>query len=80
MPIAPQPLVGGQELAKLLGVNRARAYQITRKGDFPEPIAILSMGTIWRLEDIQSWAERVGRTLDLAALAPPVADESPHNG
>jgi len=81
MPNAPQPLVGGQELARLFGVNRARAHQITRKDGFPEPIAVLSMGTIWRLEDVQDWADRVGRTLDLTALERPSApDESPRHG
>jgi prophage regulatory protein len=61
-------LVGSQELTRLLGVKRARVYQLTNAPDFPPPIAVLAMGSIWRLADVTAWAEQRGRTLDLAAL------------
>ena len=58
-------LVGSQELTRLLGVGRARVYQISSADDFPKPAAVLAMGSIWRLEDIKEWAARKGRTLHL---------------
>ncbi len=63
-------LVGSQELTRLLGVGRARVYQISSTDDFPKPAAVLAMGSIWRLEDIKEWAARKGRTLHLTALIP----------
>ena len=65
-----ESLLGSYELTLLLGVKRARVYQITNTVDFPQPAAVLAMGSIWRLEDIKEWAARKGRTLHLAALIP----------
>ena len=65
-----EPLVGSQELTRLLGVNRARVYQLSNTADFPPPVAVLAMGSIWRLDDITAWAQRKGRTIDLDALKP----------
>ena len=61
-------LVGSQELTRLMGVSRARVYQIASADDFPAPVAVLAMGSIWGLADITAWAERKGRTLNLDAL------------
>jgi len=61
-------LVGSQELTRLLGVTRARVYQLSTAADFPRPVAVLAMGSIWRLTDITAWAEQHGRTLNLSAL------------
>ena len=61
-------LVGSQELTRLLGVKRARVYQLSNAPDFPRPVAVLAMGSIWRLADITAWAEQRGRTLNLSAL------------
>ena len=61
-------LVGSQELTRLLGVKRARVYQLSNTPDFPRPVAVLAMGSIWRLADITTWAEQSGRTLNLSAL------------
>ncbi|MGS0685169.1 helix-turn-helix transcriptional regulator [Nakamurella sp. GG22] len=61
-------LVGSQELTRLLGVKRARVYQLSNAPDFPRPVAVLAMGSIWRLADIAAWADHRGRTLDLGAL------------
>lgn len=52
----------------MLGVGRARVYQLAQRDDFPEPIATLAMGSIWRLADIVTWAETDGRTVHLDAL------------
>ena len=65
-----ESLVGSYELTQLLGVKRARVYQITNTDDFPQPAAVLAMGSIWRLDDIKEWAQRKGRRLNLDALSP----------
>ena len=65
-----ESLVGSYELTQLLGVKRARVYQITNTVDFPQPAAVLAMGSIWRLEDIKEWAQQKGRRLNLHALSP----------
>ena len=62
-----ESLLGSYELTLLLGVKRARVYQITNTDDFPKPAAVLAMGSIWRLDDIKEWAQRKGRTLNLDA-------------
>lgn len=51
------------ELAEMLGVSRQRARTLTEREDFPDPVAMLRTGPVWRLEDLQAWAARVGRTL-----------------
>ncbi|WP_268240703.1 helix-turn-helix transcriptional regulator [Micromonospora sonchi] len=45
-------LVASQEM---LGVSRTRAYQITNSKTFPDPVAVLSVGRIWRTEDVERW-------------------------
>lgn len=61
-------LVGSQELTKLLGVNRARVYQLTGSKDFPEPVAVLAMGKIWTYRSVEAWAEGRGRAFHAEAL------------
>ena len=56
-------LAGRTELAEMLGVSRQRARQLTERPDFPAPIAVLRRRPIWRVEDLEKWAARVGRTL-----------------
>jgi predicted DNA-binding transcriptional regulator AlpA len=65
-----ESLVGSYELTQLLGVKRARVFQISNTPDFPQPAAVLAMGSIWRLNDIKEWAQRKGRKLNLDALTP----------
>ncbi len=61
-------LVGPSELTKMFGVSRSRTVQISNSRDFPAPLAVLAMGSIWNLDDVTAWAERKGRTLNLDAL------------
>jgi predicted DNA-binding transcriptional regulator AlpA len=49
------------EIAELLGVSRQRVYRLIERSDFPQPIAELSVGRVWRTTDIQKWARRTGR-------------------
>ena len=61
-------LVGRGELRRLLGVSHTRVVYLANQPDFPAPLDELSVGKIWALDDVVAWAERKGRTLDLAAL------------
>ncbi len=63
-----QQFVGPAEMIKLLGVSRTRTVQITGQRDFPLPVAVLTMGSIWDLVDVIAWAEHKGRVLNLDAL------------
>lgn len=54
-------LVGTTEITEILRVSRQRVYQLSRLPDWPEPIARLAMGAIWRKADIETWARSRGR-------------------
>jgi prophage regulatory protein len=56
-------LAGRTELAEMLGISRQRARLLTERSDFPEPVARMRRGPIWRIEDLEAWARKVGRTL-----------------
>lgn len=49
-------LVGAQEIGAMFGVSRQRIYQITRRPDFPKPVAVLGLGSVWHTEDVERWA------------------------
>lgn len=55
-------LMGTTEIAELLGVSRQRADQLSRTDGFPEPVAEIAAGRIWLREDVEAWADRVGRS------------------
>ncbi len=65
----PQRYVGAAELLGLLGVGRTRLAALTGQPDFPAAAIVLRMGSIWTLEEVMAWAQRKGRTLNLASLA-----------
>lgn len=48
-------LMGAHEIREQLGVSRQRTYQLTRRADFPTPIADLTQGKIWLTEDVEAW-------------------------
>ncbi|WP_250036116.1 helix-turn-helix transcriptional regulator [Paractinoplanes maris] len=50
-------LVGAHEIRDLLGVSRQRVYQLAGRSDFPKPVAELTQGKIWSLNDIETWIE-----------------------
>lgn len=54
-------LVGVTEIATMLGVSTQRVSQLSRSAAFPEPVAKLAAGWIWKLEDVQAWARETGR-------------------
>ena len=67
-PMTKLRLVGRGELRRLFGVSATRTIQIADRPDFPPPLDELSVGKIWALDDVIAWADRSGRTLNLAAL------------
>jgi predicted DNA-binding transcriptional regulator AlpA len=53
-------LAGVGEIAKLLGVSRTRADQLSRQQGFPKPYDVLAADTprpqrVWRTVDIEAW-------------------------
>jgi len=50
-------LAGLTEVGEMLGVSRQRAAQLADSSGFPEPVADLASGRIWRLDDIRLWSE-----------------------
>lgn len=57
-------VMGAAEIADRLKVTRQRAYQITARRDFPEPIATLAMGQVWDTEDVEAWIREKRPHLD----------------
>ena len=51
-------LWGTAEAAAWLGVSRQRVLQLAARDDFPEPLAVLTMGKVWRAGDVRAWAAR----------------------
>jgi hypothetical protein len=53
--------VGAAEIAELLGVSRQRVDQLTRRSDFPLPVAELVSGRVWVRVVVERWAMLTGR-------------------
>lgn len=53
--------MGIAEIRALLDISRQRADQLTRRADFPAPVAELGMGKVWNAEDVRNWARKDGR-------------------
>ena len=51
-------LVGVAEAAAILGWDKRRVFTYISRGSFPEPIAKLASGRVWRRDDIQAYARR----------------------
>jgi predicted DNA-binding transcriptional regulator AlpA len=50
------PLAGVAEAAALLGWDKRRIFTYLSRGSFPEPIAALASGRVWRRSDIEAYA------------------------
>jgi prophage regulatory protein len=49
-------IVGAHEIrVRLGGVSRQRVYQITKRPDFPTPVADLAQGKVWLDDDVEAW-------------------------
>jgi prophage regulatory protein len=55
-------LVGSHEIRVMLGVSRQRINQLVAARQFPEPVARLAQGAVWRKRDIEEWMRETGRT------------------
>jgi hypothetical protein len=56
------PLVAGvSEAAAILGWDRRRVITYVNRGSFPEPIAHLASGRVWRRDDIRAFARAWNR-------------------
>jgi predicted DNA-binding transcriptional regulator AlpA len=48
--------MGAHEIRmRLGGISRQRVYAITSHRSFPEPVAELAQGKIWRAADVERW-------------------------
>lgn len=55
-------LVGVSEAARILGWDRRRVATYVSRGAFPEPVAALASGRVWRREDVERFgADRTKR-------------------
>ncbi len=50
-------VVGAHEIAEMLGVSLPRVHQLAADPGFPEPVAQIRAGRIWRRRDIARWAK-----------------------
>lgn len=48
-------LMGAAEIQRRTGLSRNRVYQITSNRNFPEPYAVLTMGSVWAADDVENW-------------------------
>jgi predicted DNA-binding transcriptional regulator AlpA len=53
--VADEDLLGIAEIAAAFGVQRNSAWRWSRRDDFPDPVARLSSGPIYRRRDIKRW-------------------------
>jgi predicted DNA-binding transcriptional regulator AlpA len=40
---------------RLGGISRQRAYELTMRRSFPEPVADLAQGKVWLADDVERW-------------------------
>lgn len=51
-------LAGLREAAEILGVTPPRVTQLRQRADFPPPVAVLRMGSVWLRADIEAYHAR----------------------
>lgn len=56
-------LVGAAEIQRMFGVSRQRVQTLVNRDDFPKPEVTLTMGKVWRTNDVKKWAEDHGRKI-----------------
>jgi predicted DNA-binding transcriptional regulator AlpA len=49
-------LAGVSEAAAILGWDKRRIFTYLSRGSFPEPVAALASGRVWRRADIEAYA------------------------
>ena len=53
-----EDVMAAAEIADYLGVTRQRVAVLVERADFPAPLAHLSVGRIWRTNDVRQWAAK----------------------
>jgi predicted DNA-binding transcriptional regulator AlpA len=66
--VSPDEIVGLTEIAEMFGVTKRTAVRYRNRSDFPDPLARLSAGLVWRRVDVETWAKQ---TLPLRRGRPP---------
>ena len=51
------------EIAEMYGVRRQSVDLWSKQPGFPEPVATVKAGRIWRTADVVAWAEARGRAV-----------------
>jgi len=54
-------LVGVSEAAAILGWDRRRIITYVDRGSFPEPVAHLASGRVWRRDEVEAFARAFAR-------------------
>ncbi len=54
-------LVGVAEAAAILGWDKRRVATYIRRGSFPDPVASLASGRVWRRDDVEAFARAFRR-------------------
>lgn len=60
-PILGMNLYSIHEIGILLNLSRSRVGYLTDRPGFPEPIAMLARGRVWKPADVLDWAEEHNR-------------------
>jgi len=47
--------MGAWEIRQRLGYSREWVQRLITRRDFPEPYAVLKMGSVWAAEDVEAW-------------------------
>ena len=55
--------MGSHEIRVMLGVTRQRVNQLVNQKGFPDPVARLAQGQVWRRRDVERWAQQAGRVI-----------------
>lgn len=53
--------VGTGEIKQQHGITRVQVWRLIEEGDFPEPVANLARGRLWKAEDVAATIERLRR-------------------
>jgi predicted DNA-binding transcriptional regulator AlpA len=61
-------LVMVAEIADMFGVRRQSVDLWSKQPGFPEPVAVVKAGRIWRTADIVKWAEGKGRGVSQSSM------------
>jgi predicted DNA-binding transcriptional regulator AlpA len=57
-------LMGAWEIRQRLGYSRGWVERLISRRDFPEPYAVLRMGSVWAAEDVEAWIREHRPELD----------------